>query len=116
MHSHYLCFLHGETLDYKAPLLKALHALDKAAVDVCQYFDKNVTKVFATLGIEQEYFVVDTALYNSRPDLSITAEPCSAIHLLRDSSWKIIISVPFLTVYMPSCMTSKLKHSSWAFR
>lgn len=62
----------GETLDYKAPLLKALHALDKAAVDVCQYFDKDITKVFATLGVEQEYFVVDTALLNSRPDLLIT--------------------------------------------
>ena len=62
----------GETLDYKAPLLKALHALDKAAVEVCQYFDKDITKVFATLGVEQEYFVVDTALLNSRPDLLIT--------------------------------------------
>jgi glutamine synthetase len=62
----------GETLDYKAPLLKALHALDKAAVDVCQYFDKNVTKVFATLGVEQEYFLIDTALFNSRVDLSAT--------------------------------------------
>ena len=62
----------GETLDYKAPLLKALHMLDKAAVDVCQYFDKDITKVFATLGVEQEYFLVDTALLNSRPDLAIT--------------------------------------------
>ncbi|HLG36005.1 MAG TPA: glutamine synthetase III [Bacteroidia bacterium] len=62
----------GETLDYKAPLLKALHALDKAAVDVCQYFDKNVTRVNATLGIEQEYFLVDTALCDARPDLVIT--------------------------------------------
>ncbi|HET7899377.1 MAG TPA: glutamine synthetase III, partial [Flavisolibacter sp.] len=62
----------GETLDYKAPLLKALHALDKAAVDVCQMFDKDITKVFATLGVEQEYFLVDTALFNSRPDLQVT--------------------------------------------
>ena len=62
----------GETLDYKAPLLKALHILDKAAVDVCQYFDKDITKVFATLGVEQEYFLVDTQLLNSRPDLMIT--------------------------------------------
>ena len=62
----------GETLDYKAPLLKALHALDKAAVDVCQYFDKNVTRVNATLGIEQEYFLVDTSLCDARPDLVIT--------------------------------------------
>jgi len=56
----------GETLDYKAPLLKALHALNQAAVPVCQYFDKNVTNVFSTLGIEQEYFLVDIDLYNDR--------------------------------------------------
>jgi len=59
----------GEALDYKTPLLKAIHALDKAAVDVCQYFDKNVTKVIATLGWEQEYFLIDSALYAARPDL-----------------------------------------------
>ncbi len=59
----------GEALDYKAPLLKALSKLDKAAVDVCQYFDKDVTKVIATLGCEQEYFLVDEALYYARPDL-----------------------------------------------
>jgi len=62
----------GETLDYKAPLLKSLEALNKSAVDVCSYFDKNVTKVFATLGWEQEYFVIDEALVNSRPDLVMT--------------------------------------------
>lgn len=59
----------GDALDFKTPLLKATHALDKAAVDVCQYFDKNVTKVIATLGWEQEYFLVDLGLYNARPDL-----------------------------------------------
>jgi glutamine synthetase len=59
----------GESLDYKAPLLKALAALDRAAVDVCNYFDKNITKVTATLGWEQEYFVIDEALANARPDL-----------------------------------------------
>src|SRR3984885_14928510 len=59
----------GESLDYKAPLLKALASLDKAAIDVCHYFDKNVTKVTATLGWEQEYFVVDEGLFNARPDL-----------------------------------------------
>ncbi len=59
----------GESLDYKAPLLKALAALDKAAVDVCNYFDKNVSKVTATLGWEQEYFVMDAGLFNARPDL-----------------------------------------------
>ena len=62
----------GESLDYKAPLLKALASLDKAAVDVCHYFDKNVTKVTATLGWEQEYFVIDEGLYNARPDLVLS--------------------------------------------
>lgn len=62
----------GESLDAKTPLIKALVALDKAAVDVCQYFDKNVTKVTATLGWEQEYFVVDAGMANARPDLTMT--------------------------------------------
>jgi glutamine synthetase len=62
----------GEALDYKAPLLKALSAIDKAAVDVCQYFDKSITKVSVSLGIEQEYFLVDRALFNARPDLALT--------------------------------------------
>jgi len=62
----------GEALDFKTPLLKALNVLDKAAVEVCQYFDKNVTKVNATLGWEQEYFLIDEALYNARPDLAMT--------------------------------------------
>lgn len=62
----------GEALDYKTPLLRALHAVDKAAIDVCKYFDKNVNKVIATLGWEQEYFLIDTALYNARPDLVMT--------------------------------------------
>ena len=61
----------GEALDYKAPLLKALSELDKAAVDVCQYFDKDVNKVIATLGCEQEYFLIDEALYYARPDLML---------------------------------------------
>ncbi len=59
----------GEALDFKTPLLKSLNALDKAAVEVAQYFDKDVTKVYATLGWEQEYFLVDEALFNARPDL-----------------------------------------------
>lgn len=59
----------GEVLDYKAPLLRALDSLQKNAVEVCNYFDKNVNKVTATLGWEQEYFVVDEAMFNARPDL-----------------------------------------------
>jgi glutamine synthetase len=62
----------GESLDYKMPLLKALTAIDQAAVEVCQYFDKNVNKVNATLGWEQEYFLIDQALFNARPDLMMT--------------------------------------------
>jgi glutamine synthetase len=62
----------GESLDYKAPLLKALEALNKAAVDVCNYFDRNVTRVAPTLGWEQEYFVIDEGLFNARPDLVMT--------------------------------------------
>ncbi len=62
----------GEALDYKTPLLRALNAVDEAATDVCKYFDKNVKKVTATLGWEQEYFLVDSALANSRPDLVMT--------------------------------------------
>ncbi len=62
----------GESLDYKTPLLRALNCIDKASVDVCQYFDKNVNKVIATLGWEQEYFLVDQALFNARPDLMMT--------------------------------------------
>ena len=62
----------GEVLDYKTPLIKALSALDKAAVDVCHYFDKDVSKVTANLGWEQEYFLIDEALYEARPDLKLT--------------------------------------------
>jgi glutamine synthetase len=62
----------GVALDYKVPLLKTMNALDKAAVEVCQYFDRNVSKVYANLGWEQEYFLIDDALYNSRPDLILT--------------------------------------------
>ena len=62
----------GEALDYKTPLLKALAAVDKAATEVCQLFDKNITRVYANLGWEQEYFLVDSALFNARPDLCLT--------------------------------------------
>ena len=62
----------GESLDYKAPLLKALRAVNKAAVDVCHYFDPKVKKVVSYLGWEQEYFLVDEGLYAARPDLLLT--------------------------------------------
>ncbi|WMI67915.1 glutamine synthetase III [Mangrovimonas sp. YM274] len=62
----------GEALDYKTPLLRALQAVDTAAVAVCKYFDKNVRKVNASLGWEQEYFLIDSGLVASRPDIVLT--------------------------------------------
>ncbi len=62
----------GETLDYKAPLLKSLEALNKSAVEVANYFDKNINRVAATLGWEQEYFVIDEGMFNARPDLVLS--------------------------------------------
>ncbi len=62
----------GEALDYKTPLLKALAAVDKAATSICKMFTPEVKRVHANLGWEQEYFLVDTVLYNARPDLCIT--------------------------------------------
>ncbi len=62
----------GEALDYKTPLLRAISAVDKAATAVCQYFDKNVTSVHTNLGWEQEYFLIDEALFIARPDLVLT--------------------------------------------
>lgn len=62
----------GEALDYKTPLLKALHAVDKAATEVAKYFNPEVTKVHSNLGWEQEYFLVDEGLYSARPDLLLT--------------------------------------------
>ncbi len=62
----------GHALDYKMPMMKALHAVDHAATAVCQYFDKEVVKVNTTLGWEQEYFLIDEALHNARPDIAMT--------------------------------------------
>ncbi|PKP15614.1 MAG: glutamine synthetase type III, partial [Bacteroidetes bacterium HGW-Bacteroidetes-22] len=62
----------GEALDYKTPLLRALNEVDKAGTEVCKFLGFNESRVFATLGWEQEYFVVDSALYAARPDLMLT--------------------------------------------
>ena len=62
----------GEAFDYKAPLLRSLHAVDKAATEVCRYFYPDVKKVQSNLGWEQEYFLVDADLYSARPDLILT--------------------------------------------
>ncbi|MAE07994.1 MAG: glutamine synthetase type III [Bacteroidetes bacterium] len=64
----------GDSLDYKTPLLKSMRALDSTAVEVCKYFDKNIEKVYANLGWEQEYFLVDSALFAARPDLVLTGK------------------------------------------
>ncbi|MCB0514585.1 MAG: glutamine synthetase III [Chitinophagales bacterium] len=62
----------GQTMDYKGPLLKSIQFLEKAAVDVCHYFDRNVKRVVPTLGWEQEFFLIDKTMYNARPDLVAT--------------------------------------------
>ena len=62
----------GEALDYKTPLIKALHVIDQAATDVARFFDKSVNKVSATLGWEQEFFLIDSALAQARPDIALT--------------------------------------------
>ncbi len=64
----------GESLDYKTPLLRSMKALDDIAVEVVKYFNKNVRKVYPTLGWEQEYFLVDSALHTARPDLMLTGK------------------------------------------
>ena len=70
----------GEALDNKAPLLRALQAVDSAATEVAKYFDKNVTKVNATLGWEQEYFLIDSAMAASRPDIILTGRTLLGHH------------------------------------
>lgn len=70
----------GESLDYKLPLLKSQSYLEKAAIPVCQLFDEAVTKVSVTLGWEQEYFLVDEALFNARPDLLLTGRTLLGKH------------------------------------
>jgi glutamine synthetase len=75
----------GEALDNKIPLLRALSAMDTAATEVCKYFDKNVKKVTATLGWEQEYFLIDKSLADSRPDLIMTGRTLLG-HMQKDNN------------------------------
>ncbi len=70
----------GQSLDYKLPLLKSQSFLEKAAIDVCQLFDSNISKVHVTLGWEQEYFLLDDALFNARPDLVMTGRTLLGRH------------------------------------
>lgn len=92
----------GESLDYKAPLLKALSAVNKAAVDVCHYFNPEVKKVMAYLGWEQEYFLVDEGLYAARPDLLLTGRTLMGHEASKTNSWKTITSGPSLPVWQLS--------------
>ncbi|MGW8121037.1 glutamine synthetase III family protein [Roseivirga echinicomitans] len=73
----------GEALDHKVPLLKAVEAVDKAATKVCQLFDRNVASVQVSLGVEQEYFVIDKALFNARPDLVMSGRTIFGHHPAR---------------------------------
>ena len=88
----------GEALDYKAPLLRALHAVNVAATSVCQYFDPKVTKVRANLGWEQEYFLVDADLYSARPDLMLTGRTLMGHESAKNQQWTTTISARFQTV------------------
>ena len=89
----------GESLDYKAPLLKALRAVDKAAVDVCHYFNPEVKKVVAYLGWEQEYFLVDEGLYAARPDLLLTGRTLMG----HDSAQEPTVGRPLLRCHPHPC-------------
>ena len=86
----------GEALDYKTPLLKSLAIVDKAATDVVHYFDRSVNSVQSLLGWEQEYFLIDEALFDARPDLVLTERHFLDMHLQKTSNWKTSISEPFL--------------------
>lgn len=92
----------GEALDNKAPLLRALSAVDEAATAVAKYFDKNVTKVSATLGWEQEYFLIDKALAYSRPDILLTGRTLVGHHAAKgqqlDDHYFGVIPAEFLTL------------------
>ena len=89
----------GEALDYKTPLIRSIEALNKAAKDVCHYFNEDVNKVITYLGWEQEYFLVDEDLYSARPDLSLTERTCWDTKARRTSNWTTTISEPFPPVY-----------------
>ena len=107
----------GESLDYKAPLLKALRAVNKAAVDVCHYFDPNVKKVMAYLGWEQEYFLVDEGLYAARPDLLLTD---LRLFRCRSQDWKHLwneIQIPCGTLWWNHSDPDRIKNrtrGNWA--
>ena len=104
----------GESLDYKTPLLRALSAVDKAGTAVARYFDPNVKHVTSNLGWEQEYFLVDEALYAARPDLMLTGRTLMGHESARTSSLRTTTSVPSPRASKPSCSTLKSKPTSLA--
>jgi glutamine synthetase len=106
----------GESLDYKAPLLKALEAINKAAVDVCNFFDRNVERVTPTLGWEQEYFVVDEGLFNARPDLLMCGRTVFGHNAAKNQQLEdhYFGSIPERVYAL--CATLKKKVTGWVFR
>lgn len=95
MYSYGFYFIYREALDHKAPLLRSIEALDKAATGVARYFDRFVNKVTATLGWEQEYFVIDKAMYYARPDLMASGRTVFGRGPAKDNNLKIIILAQF---------------------
>ena len=99
----------GEALDYKTPLIRSTAALCHAAREVCGYFDKQVKHVHANLGWEQEYFLVDDALYHARPDLMLTGRTW-VTRVQRVNSLKTIILVLFRSVFWLLCVIWNMRH------
>ena len=92
----------GEALDYKAPLLRSLHAVDVATTAVCKYFYPEVKKVSTNLGWEQEYFLVDVDLYLARPDLMLTGRTLMGHDSAKNQQRTIITLELFQSVYKHS--------------
>jgi len=106
----------GEALDYKAPLLKSVAFLKSASTDVCHYFDKNVKTCSISLGIEQEYFLVDEQQFKSRPDLMFAGRTLiGEIAQPKANSWKITISEVSQIVCWRSWRILKSVLTCWEF-
>ena len=106
----------GESLDYKTPLLRALSAVDKAGTGVARYFDPNVQHVISNLGWEQEYFLVDEALYAARPDLVMTGRTLMGHESAKNQQLEDHYFGLYLRVCRHSCLILKSKLTSSEFR
>lgn len=106
----------GESLDYKTPLLRALNSIDRAATRVARYFDPEVSHVTSFLGWEQEYFLIDEAIFAARPDLVLTGRTLMGHESARTSSSRTIISGLYRRVWRRSCLTWKWSATSWAYQ